>query len=161
MSKLTLFNKAKFLFQVMSNIVDPIVDSCLDEEGKREKSASQERFMEAFKRVVERVAQHLNEQPVIVAHSENTFDGSGIRRLLSNKFEFDKVSSHTYTHMRSKKKLVKSRNDDNESQITVRFGCRHWTLRWRQFQKTATVRYLKSISELCSTLLHHLRLYHQ
>ncbi|CAA7020664.1 unnamed protein product [Microthlaspi erraticum] len=76
---------------VMSNIVEPIVDSCLDEEGKREKSASQERFLEAFKRVVERVAQHLNEQPVIVAHSENTFDGSGIRRLLSNKFEFDKA----------------------------------------------------------------------
>lgn len=76
---------------VMSNIVEPIVDSCLDEEDKREKSVSQERFLEAFKRVVERVAQRLNEQPVIVAHSENTFDGSGIRRLLSNKFEFDKA----------------------------------------------------------------------
>jgi len=76
---------------VMSNIVEPIVDSCLDEEDKREKSASQERFLEAFKRVVESVAQRLNEQPVIVAHSENTFDGSGIRRLLSNKFEFDKA----------------------------------------------------------------------
>ncbi|KAG7539778.1 EF-hand domain pair [Arabidopsis thaliana x Arabidopsis arenosa] len=76
---------------VMSNIVEPIVDSCLDEEDKREKSASQEKFLEAFKRVVERVAQRLNEQPVIVAHSENTFDGSGVRRLLSNKFEFDKA----------------------------------------------------------------------
>ncbi|XP_010436978.1 PREDICTED: uncharacterized protein LOC104720793 [Camelina sativa] len=76
---------------VMSNIVEPIVDSCLDEEDKREKSASQERFLEAFKGVVERVAQRLNEQPVIVAHSENTFDGSGVRRLLSNKFEFDKA----------------------------------------------------------------------
>ncbi|KAF8045836.1 hypothetical protein N665_4348s0003 [Sinapis alba] len=76
---------------VMSNIVEPIVDSCLDGENKREESVSQERFLEAFKRVVERVAQRLNEQPVIVAHSENTFDGSGIRRLLSNKFEFDKA----------------------------------------------------------------------
>ncbi|EOA16848.1 hypothetical protein CARUB_v10005071mg [Capsella rubella] len=76
---------------VLSNIVEPIVDSCLDEEDKREKTASQERFLEAFKRVVEKVAQRLNEQPVIVAHSENTFDGSGVRRLLSNKFEFDKA----------------------------------------------------------------------
>ncbi|ESQ53124.1 hypothetical protein EUTSA_v10025463mg [Eutrema salsugineum] len=76
---------------VMNNIVEPIVDSCLVEEDKREKSLSQERFLEAFKSVVERVAQRLNEQPVIVAHSENTFDGSGIRRLLSNKFEFDKA----------------------------------------------------------------------
>ncbi|KAF8083074.1 hypothetical protein N665_0792s0004 [Sinapis alba] len=76
---------------VMSNIVEPIVDSCLDGENKREESVSQERFLEAFKRVVERVTQRLNEQPVIVAHSENTFDGSGIRRLLSNKFEFDKA----------------------------------------------------------------------
>lgn len=76
---------------VISNIVEPIVESCLDEEDKREKCVSQERFLEAFKRVVERVAQRLNEQPVIVAHSENTFDGSGIRRLLSNKFEFDKA----------------------------------------------------------------------
>ncbi|KAL1190230.1 hypothetical protein V5N11_016619 [Cardamine amara subsp. amara] len=76
---------------VLSNIVEPIVESCLDEDDKREKSISQERFLEAFKRVVERVAQRLNEQPVIVAHSENTFDGSGIRRLLSNKFEFDKA----------------------------------------------------------------------
>ncbi|KAJ0229976.1 Uncharacterized protein HA466_0312020 [Hirschfeldia incana] len=76
---------------VMSNIVEPIVDSFIDEEDKRERSVSQERFLEAFKRVVERIAQRLNEQPVIVAHSENTFDGSGIRRLLSNKFEFDKA----------------------------------------------------------------------
>ncbi|KFK30475.1 hypothetical protein AALP_AA7G265800 [Arabis alpina] len=76
---------------VISNIVEPVVDSCLSEEEKREKGVSQERFLEAFKRVVEQVAQRLNEQPVIVAHSENTFDGSGVRRLLSNKFEFDKA----------------------------------------------------------------------
>lgn len=87
------------MFQVISNIVEPIVDSCLGEEEKREKGVSQERFLEAFKRVVERVAQRLNEQPVIVAHSENTFDGSGVRRLLSNKFEFDKVNFHTYAYV--------------------------------------------------------------
>ncbi|KAL0928333.1 hypothetical protein M5K25_000208 [Dendrobium thyrsiflorum] len=31
------------------------------------------------------------EQPVIVAHTEKTFDGGGIRRLLSNKFELNKL----------------------------------------------------------------------
>ncbi|XP_010555248.1 PREDICTED: uncharacterized protein LOC104824783 [Tarenaya hassleriana] len=76
---------------VMSNIVEGILESCLDEEIKREKPVSQERFLEEFKKVAEAVAQRLKEQPVIVAHSENTFDGSGIRRLLSNKFELDKA----------------------------------------------------------------------
>ncbi|XP_027157128.1 uncharacterized protein LOC113758504 [Coffea eugenioides] len=37
------------------------------------------------------VAKLLKEQSVIVAHTENTFDRSGIRRLLSNKFELDKA----------------------------------------------------------------------
>ncbi|CAN8328834.1 unnamed protein product [Cochlearia groenlandica] len=82
---------------VMSNIVEPIIDSFLEEEeeDKRDQKKNvcfdQEIFLEAFKRVVERVAQRLNEQPVIVAHTENTFDGSGIKKLLSNKFEFDKA----------------------------------------------------------------------
>ncbi|TVU31227.1 hypothetical protein EJB05_22906, partial [Eragrostis curvula] len=33
----------------------------------------------------------LQQHPVIVAHTENTFDGSGIRKLLSNKFQVDKL----------------------------------------------------------------------
>lgn len=52
---------------------------------------SQEKFLAEFKKVALRVAEHLREQPVIVAHSENTFDGNGVKRLLSNKFELDKV----------------------------------------------------------------------
>jgi hypothetical protein len=28
---------------------------------------------------------------VIVAHTENHYDGSGVKRLLANKFELDKV----------------------------------------------------------------------
>ena len=44
-----------------------------------------------FKKLADCVAQGLKEQPVIVAHSKNIFDGSGIKRLLSNKFELDKV----------------------------------------------------------------------
>ena len=56
-----------------------------------DKSVSQETFLEEFKIVAMSVANRLKEQPVIVAHSENTFDGSGVKRLLSNKFELDKV----------------------------------------------------------------------
>ena len=63
-----------------------------DEQGNdQEKPVSQETFLEEFKKVAERVAQNLKEQPVIVAHSEITFNGSGIKGLLSNKFELDKV----------------------------------------------------------------------
>lgn len=73
----------------MSNILEPALlslGSVLDQP------ASQEIFLPEFKRAAENVAQILKEKPAIVAHSQNNFDGSGIRRLLSNKFEFDKVS---------------------------------------------------------------------
>ncbi|XWS67784.1 hypothetical protein CRYUN_Cryun04dG0035100 [Craigia yunnanensis] len=73
---------------VMSNIVEPALQSW--DGNDQDKPVSQETFLEEFKKVAERVAQNLKEQPVIVAHSENTFDGSGIKRLLSNKFELDK-----------------------------------------------------------------------
>ncbi|XP_022928460.1 uncharacterized protein LOC111435264 isoform X2 [Cucurbita moschata] len=74
---------------VMSDIVEPALESCALGENWS-KPVSQETFLLEFKRAAEHVAQRLKEQPVIVAHSENTFDGSGIRRLLSNKFELDK-----------------------------------------------------------------------
>ncbi|WRX15470.1 hypothetical protein QQP08_007957 [Theobroma cacao] len=73
---------------VMSNIVEPALQSW--DSNEQEKPVSQETFLEEFKKVAERVAQNLKEQPVIVAHSENIFDGSSIKRLLSNKFELDK-----------------------------------------------------------------------
>lgn len=74
---------------VMSNIVEPVLQVCGGQE--LEQPISQEAFLTEFKKVAGRVAQRLKEQPVIVAHSENTFDGSGIKRLLSNKFELDKT----------------------------------------------------------------------
>jgi hypothetical protein len=73
----------------MENVVQPALQSCAGHD--LDKPVSQETFLVEFKKVAEFVAQHLKEQPVIVAHSENTFDGSGVRRLLSNKFELDKV----------------------------------------------------------------------
>ncbi|KAL1324476.1 hypothetical protein HN51_034654 [Arachis hypogaea] len=77
---------------VFSNIVEPVL---LSQGGpdwdKPLASENQETFLEGFKKVALSVAERLKEQPVIVAHSENTFDGSGVKRLLSNKFEFDKT----------------------------------------------------------------------
>ncbi|KAH1219912.1 hypothetical protein AAZX31_12G022600 [Glycine max] len=78
-------------FEVLSNIVEPAL---LSQDGSDlDKPVSQETFLEEFKIVAMSVANHLKEQPVIVAHSENTFDGSGVKRLLSNKFELDKTLS--------------------------------------------------------------------
>ncbi|XP_059647528.1 uncharacterized protein LOC132293892 isoform X2 [Cornus florida] len=73
---------------VMNNIVEPVLLSCGVDHGQ---PISQEAFLVEFKKVAECVAQRLKEQPVIVAHSENTFNGSGIKRLLSNKFELNKT----------------------------------------------------------------------
>ncbi|XP_043714040.1 uncharacterized protein LOC122662472 [Telopea speciosissima] len=73
---------------VTSNIVEPALQSCaISHQGG---IVSQEAFIEEFKKVAENLAQRLKEHPVIVAHSENTFDGSSIKRLFSNKFELDK-----------------------------------------------------------------------
>ncbi|KAI4968759.1 hypothetical protein ZWY2020_046089 [Hordeum vulgare] len=53
--------------------------------------ASQEVFFEEFKKYLGTIARRLQECPIIVAHTENTCDGAGIRKILSNKFEFDKL----------------------------------------------------------------------
>ncbi|WJX36295.1 hypothetical protein P8452_24190 [Trifolium repens] len=72
---------------VFNNIVDPaLLSQALDRP-----ITDQETFMEEFKKVALSVVNCLKEKPVIVAHSENTFDGSGVKRLLSNKFELDKT----------------------------------------------------------------------
>ncbi|CAN1300918.1 hypothetical protein LINPERPRIM_LOCUS24735 [Linum perenne] len=78
---------------VISNILEPSLQSIAGQDHN--KPVFQEIFLDAFKQVSECVSQHLRGQPVIVAHSENTFDGSGIRRLLSNKFELDKMLNST------------------------------------------------------------------
>eukprot|EP00262_Sarcandra_glabra_P007953 TRINITY_DN21104_c0_g1_i1.p1 TRINITY_DN21104_c0_g1~~TRINITY_DN21104_c0_g1_i1.p1 ORF type:complete len:375 (+),score=80.49 TRINITY_DN21104_c0_g1_i1:160-1284(+) len=74
---------------VFSSIVEPALLSCATHQ--HEQPISPETFLEEFKKVAEKVALHLKEYPVIVAHSENTFDGSGIKRLLSNKYEVNKL----------------------------------------------------------------------
>ncbi|KAL2490640.1 Calcium-binding EF-hand family protein [Abeliophyllum distichum] len=73
---------------VVSNIVEPALQSLGDVS---QQPVSDETFLTEFTRAIESVAQRLKEQPAIVAHSQNTFDGNGIKRLLSNKFELQKT----------------------------------------------------------------------
>ncbi|XP_057788524.1 uncharacterized protein LOC131005526 [Salvia miltiorrhiza] len=73
---------------VLTNILEPALERSGDSLNE---TVSQETFLAEFRRASENVACLLKEQPAIVAHSQNTFDGSGIRRLLSNKFELDKA----------------------------------------------------------------------
>lgn len=88
---------------VLSNIVEPALQSCIRNE--EEQPISQEIFLQEFNNILKNISEHLKEQPVIVAHSENTFDGSGIKRLLSNNFEFEKLVDTTW------KEMTKDRNE--------------------------------------------------
>ncbi|XP_057500972.1 uncharacterized protein LOC130785004 [Actinidia eriantha] len=77
---------------VMSNIIETALQTC---GGVEQQPISQETFLVEFRKVAECVAQKLKDQPVIVAHSEKTLDGSGIKRLLSDKFELNKILETT------------------------------------------------------------------
>ncbi|XP_020530942.1 uncharacterized protein LOC18447103 isoform X1 [Amborella trichopoda] len=88
---------------VTSKVIEPALEanaSCLEE-----RNVTQEGFVESLKKVIESIALHLKEDPVIVAHSGNTFDGSSIKRLLSNKYELDKAMETTW------KSLPKDRHE--------------------------------------------------
>ncbi|KAK4258512.1 hypothetical protein QN277_004954 [Acacia crassicarpa] len=74
---------------VFNNIVDPALQSQAGPDW--DDPISQEIFLTDFRKVVLRVAEHLNRQPVIVAYSQNTFDGTGVKRLLSSKLELEKT----------------------------------------------------------------------
>ncbi|OAY79366.1 uncharacterized protein LOC109713957 [Ananas comosus] len=74
---------------VVSKIVEPALSEI--SANQLEQPASQEAFLEEFKKLLNIITRRLLQHPVIVAHTENTFDGSGVKRLLSNKFELDKL----------------------------------------------------------------------
>lgn len=73
---------------VMSNIVEPALQTISNQQAF---VCDEDVFFAEFKKAAESIADRLKEQPVIVAHTENTFEGSGIRRLLANNFELEKV----------------------------------------------------------------------
>ncbi|TVU31237.1 hypothetical protein EJB05_22917 [Eragrostis curvula] len=74
---------------VAENIIEPALQELRADQ--LDQPASQDAFFQEFKKLLGIVIQRLQQHPVIVAHTENTFDGSGIRKLLSNKFEVDKL----------------------------------------------------------------------
>ncbi|XP_020596674.1 uncharacterized protein LOC110036543 [Phalaenopsis equestris] len=74
---------------VFDNIVDPALQVLSVDQ--LEQSASEENFLKEFKTFICDIIKRLQEQPIIVAHTEKTFDGGGIRRLLSNNMELDKL----------------------------------------------------------------------
>ncbi|CAN6324237.1 unnamed protein product [Urochloa humidicola] len=74
---------------VVENIVEPAMQELSSDQ--LDQPVSQGAFFQEFKKFLGVITRRLQQHPVIVAHTENTFDGSGIRRLLSNKFEFDKL----------------------------------------------------------------------
>lgn len=74
---------------VFSYIVEPALRTL--SADRLEQPASQEIFLEEFKKLMENIILRLQEHPVIVAHSENIYDGSGIKRLLSSEFELNKL----------------------------------------------------------------------
>ncbi|OEL30209.1 hypothetical protein BAE44_0008774 [Dichanthelium oligosanthes] len=74
---------------VVKNIVEPALLQLPADQ--LEQPASRDGFFLQLKKLLGAVAERLQEQPVIVAHTENTYDGSGVKRLLANKFELDKL----------------------------------------------------------------------
>jgi len=74
---------------VAENIVEPALRQLPADQ--LEQPASRDGFVERLRELLGAVAERLQEQAVIVAHTENTYDGSGVKRLLANKFELDKV----------------------------------------------------------------------
>lgn len=73
---------------VYGNIIEPSLRLL---SAEFDESISQETFLEKFKKLLNNIVQRLQEHPIIVAHSENTYNGSAIQRLLSNRFELNKL----------------------------------------------------------------------
>ncbi|XP_078442748.1 calcium-binding EF-hand family protein [Wolffia australiana] len=74
---------------VFERIVQPAMSHLPPEDHGG--AVSREIFMEELRKVLCTIASGLKDHPVIVAHSENYFDGSGITRLLSSSVELDQV----------------------------------------------------------------------
>lgn len=74
---------------MVSNIVEPAIQELFSNQP--DIPATQDAFLENFKKLLVIITRRLQEHPVIVAHTENNFDGSGVQRLLANKFELEKV----------------------------------------------------------------------
>ncbi|PKA60049.1 hypothetical protein AXF42_Ash009733 [Apostasia shenzhenica] len=82
---------------ISSKVVEPVLQSFPSDVI--EQPASQDAFLQLFKSLLVGIVECLQECPVIIAHSENTFNGSGIRRLLANKYELDKLLDEAWREL--------------------------------------------------------------
>ncbi|KAM0824375.1 hypothetical protein ACQ4PT_070246 [Festuca glaucescens] len=85
----TLLTNADQGIPVVENIIEPATQQLSADQ--LDGPASHEAFFQEFRKYLGIIARRLQERPVIVAHSENTFDGAGVKKILSNKAEFDKL----------------------------------------------------------------------
>ncbi|PKU77201.1 uncharacterized protein LOC110107641 isoform X1 [Dendrobium catenatum] len=92
---------------VFDNIVDPALQ--ILSVDQLEQPASEENFLKEFKKFICDIIKRLQEQPVIVAHTEKTFDGGGIRRLLSNKFELNKLLDLVWRDLQKESNVFSAR----------------------------------------------------
>lgn len=92
---------------VFDNIVDPALQVLSVDQ--LEQSASEENFLREFKKLICDIIKRLQEQPVIVAHTERIFDGGGIRRLLSNTFELNKVLDLVWSELPKEPNVISTR----------------------------------------------------
>ncbi|XP_066396185.1 uncharacterized protein [Miscanthus floridulus] len=76
---------------VAENIVEPALQQLLPADQLEQQPASRDDLFQQLKKLLGAIADRLQEQPVIVAHTESHYDGSGVKRLLANKFELDKL----------------------------------------------------------------------
>uniref|UniRef100_A0ACD5YKU9 Uncharacterized protein n=1 Tax=Avena sativa TaxID=4498 RepID=A0ACD5YKU9_AVESA len=83
---------------VVETVIEPALQE-LSSADQLDRPASQEAFFQEFRKYLGIIARRLQERPVIVAHSENTFDGAGVRKILSNKSEFDNVYVYVYVYI--------------------------------------------------------------
>ncbi|GJN40691.1 hypothetical protein PR202_gb29952 [Eleusine coracana subsp. coracana] len=74
---------------VVGNIIEPALLQLPADQ--LDQPASRDGFFKQLEQLLCAIAERLKDHPVIVAHTENTFDGSGVKRLLANKFELDKL----------------------------------------------------------------------
>ncbi|KAH7669042.1 Zinc finger RING/FYVE/PHD-type protein [Dioscorea alata] len=73
---------------VFNNIIEPALQSLSLDQFL---TVSQEIFLEEFRKLIDSITLRLQDKPVIVARNECIFDGSGIKKLLSDKAELNKM----------------------------------------------------------------------
>lgn len=95
---------------VAKHIVEPALQQLpADDQLEQQQPASRDDLFQQLKKLLGAIADRLQEQPVIVAHTENHYDGSGVNRLLANKFELDKLLDSVWKGLPAEQKSKASK----------------------------------------------------